>query len=251
MMRWARSLINAIMRRATIPLRRVAGVVIDCFPHVTPHVAQWSWLWQPGWGRRHHERFYESGPDPYGFESPEEQAKYLETLSLLDDVRYARALEVGAGEGLFTEMLLPYCDALVAVEVSEVALSRAEARIGDVPGLSLERRTFPLDLPEGTFDLIVVSDVAYFWTPEVLDRGLALIAERLRPGGRLLLLHYRGLFGAPVTGDYVHDRALAVARHSGFDVRGDLEFSHRGPHDSGYRVDLITRPGAGGEPVQS
>lgn len=225
-------------------LRRILAAAIDRFPGIAQRTGQWSWLWQPGWSRRHHEQFYESSVDPYGFESPQEQAKYLETLSLLSDARYARGLEVGAGEGAFTKMLAPYCDALVAAEVSEVALSRARETLGDLPGLHFERRTLPFDLPEGTFDLIVISDVAYFWTEEVLDRGLRLIAERLRPGGRMLLLHYRGWIGAPVTGDQVHDRGVDVARELGLDVRDNLEFSHRGPHDAGYRVDLIERPGA-------
>lgn len=232
------------MRGVTVPMRKIVSILMERVPRTAPVVAGWSWLWQPGWDQRHHEKFYRRAEDPYGFDSPGEQSKYRETLSLLDDRRYDRALEVGAGEGHFTEMLLPLCERLVAAELSEVALARARERLGDQTGLTFERRTFPLDLPEGSFDLIVLSDVAYYWTPEVFDRGLALIAERLRPGGRMLLLHYRGPFGAPISGDHVHDRAVALAGDLGLETRPALEFAHRGPEDAGYRVDLLTRPAA-------
>lgn len=238
----ARSVVGDGARRGLVPVRRVVAAAIDRYPSLGPRTAGWSWLWQPQLGRRYLERFYADGPDPFGFDrDPGERTKYELTLGLLPHDHYARALEIGSGEGSFTELLLDRCDAVVGVELSEIAVGRAQQRLGDRPGVTFERRAIPFDLPDGTFDLVVGSDVLYYLQPEVLDRGIPYVAGLLRPGGALVIVHFCGDFGAPVSGDHVHDRVAQLAPSLGLERRPDVAFPYRGPRDGGYRADVYVR----------
>jgi hypothetical protein len=50
--------------------------------------------------------------------------------------------------------------------------------------------TVPDEFPDQTFDLIVVSEVAYYWSTEDLARAKDLIAAHQTTGGHLLLVHW-------------------------------------------------------------
>lgn len=151
-------------------------------------------------GRSYFEAVYSSKRDPFGFEtSPYEAAKYARTLAALDDRRFVRALEVGCSIGVFTAMLAPRCVELVAVDISALAVARARKRLAGVHGVRVERRTLPEEMPQGPFDLIVCSEVLYYWSREVLTDALERFRATLAPGGSLLAVHYR-----PHEGDKVH-----------------------------------------------
>jgi len=156
------------------------------------------------------EDLYAREGDPWSFAtSPYEAAKYDHTLSRLPDGRFARALEVGCANGVLTERLAPRCDALVAVDVSGTALAQARSRLAGQPHVAVERRVLPAEMPDGSFDLVLLSEVVYY-----LDRtDLARLADRLRDGvasgGHLLLVHWTGDTDYPLTGDEAVD-GLAV-----------------------------------------
>jgi SAM-dependent methyltransferase len=242
--RRARRALRPTLRRGLTPVRRGATRAVVRWPALGPRLGRHTWLWQPGWSRRTHDRFYATAADPYRFDEPHEQRKYRETLALLEGRRFGRALEVGASQGAFTDLLLDHCEEVVATEVSTVALERARERLDGRLGVSLEQRALPFDFPEGTFDLVVCSDVLYLWEPEVLGHGLDLFARRLRPGGVLLLVHYLGDFGSVMSAARVHDEARRLAPGLGLRVTPDVRFDYPGPHgagDAGYAADLLVR----------
>ena len=148
------------------------------------------------------ERLYAEKGDPWEFETSEyEAAKYDDTLAALPTGRFADALEVGCANGVMTARLAPRCDALLAVDVSETALTAARARCAGLAQVRFERRRLPAEAPEGAFDLILLSEVVYYW-----DRDdLKLMAERLRrmarSGGHVLLVHWTGETDYPLSGD--------------------------------------------------
>ncbi|TCK20879.1 class I SAM-dependent methyltransferase [Pseudonocardia endophytica] len=238
----ARRVARTAVRGAAVPTRTAVHAVLRRRPELARHVADWGWLWQPGWGRRHHERFYGATGDPYGFDTkPFEQAKYDELLSVLPDGRYARGLEVGCAEGAFTERLATRCDAVVGTDISEVAIERARQRFAGRPEIELQRRTLPLDFPDGTFDAIVCSDVVYLWERGIVEIGLSTMIERLRPGGALVLLHYLGTFGQPIHANDVHELALKLGAAAGLDHPTGYVHADVGPHGAGFRVDVLAR----------
>lgn len=180
------------------------------------------------------EALYRDHGDPWSFEtSPYEQAKYNHTVASLPRPRYARALEVGCANGMLTRRLAVRCDALAAVDVSETALAAAEKRCAGLPQVRLERRLLPAEWPGGPFDLVLLSEVTYYWD----DADLALAADRLRAtlesGGDLLLVHWTGPTDYPQSGDGAIGKLRALL--------GDAVRPLRAERRDQYRLDLWRR----------
>jgi predicted TPR repeat methyltransferase len=165
-------------------------------------------------GREYFDELYARSRDPWGFETSEyERNKYERTLSVLAQRRYRRALEVGCSIGVFTAMLTPLCDELLAVDVSEAAVTVARQRLAGFPNVRLELRSMPEETPQGPFDLVVASEVMYYWPEDVMLSALGRFEEVLAPGGSLLAVHWRKETKTyPLQGDEVHDLLLGHTR---------------------------------------
>lgn len=156
------------------------------------------------------EKLYERKVDPWEFEtSAYEREKYAATLAALPETRYARGVEVGCSIGVLTQMLGGRCDHMLGVDVSAAALERAARRCADDPGIRFEKLCVPDEMPDGKFDLIVISEVAYYWTREDLERAATRLAGRQSAGGHLVLVHLtEPVRDYPLTGDEVHESWL-------------------------------------------
>ena len=156
------------------------------------------------------EQLYASERDPWDFESSRyERDKYAATLAALGppERRFARAFEGGCSIGVFTELLAARCHELLAVDVSLSAVERARGRLGDRDNVRIERRALPEELPTGPFELVLLSEILYYWSAELLDRSLERLASMVAPGGSLLAVHWRPRTRTyPQLGDEVHDR---------------------------------------------
>ncbi|MDQ3850181.1 MAG: nodulation S family protein [Actinomycetota bacterium] len=175
--------------------------------------------------RVYFERWDRRSEDPWGhLASDYERRRYEWTLAALGGRRFGRALEMGCSLGGFTEMLAPYCDEVLGVDISEVSVERARARLAGAAHVRVERRTLPREMPAGPFDLVVCADVLYYWTAAELSGALRQIEAAVASGGVLLLVHYRPKVRVqPLRGDEVHDLVaretrLALVAH---DERGD------------------------------
>ena len=180
---------------------------------------------------------YAKKPDPWDFETSDYEAmKYDATIEALGPERAARALEIGCSIGVLTRRLAERCDALVATEVSAAALEQAKVRCADLRNIGFRLVTGAADGFDGAYDLIVLSEVVYYWDNADLDAVAAGIRATLAPGGRLLLVHYTLETDYPKSGD---DAVTALgARLAGF-VTGEV--SRRA---EAYRLDLWRRPRA-------
>lgn len=149
------------------------------------------------------EEMFRGDPDPWGLESRAyEAAKHARSVEALDDRRYRQALEVGCAGGMLTRRLAPMCDRLLAIDVSPTALDRARQRCQGAPQVLFDCLNFPEQTPETFgFDLLVLSEVAYYWSDEDLGRAADWIAQGLVPGGDILLVHWTGETDYPQTGD--------------------------------------------------
>jgi SAM-dependent methyltransferase len=144
-------------------------------------------------------RFFEdlwSESDPWDLDNSDlDQQRFAQQLALLDDRRYQRALEIGCAGGSFTRQLAPLCAELVAIDVSERAIERARAAVQGTDGVELRvANVMDLDLErEGTWDLVVLTETAYYlgWLYSMYDLGWLAhsLHEATRPGGRLLLVN--------------------------------------------------------------
>ena len=156
------------------------------------------------------DRLYAADDDPWGFESSRyERDKYEATLAAVGPPRrrFARAFEAGCSIGVFSALLAPRCDELLAVDLSPLAVDRARARLDRQRNVQVERRDLPGELPSGTFDLVVCSEVLYYWSAELLAGVMGRLQALLAPGGTLVAVHWRPpTRDYPQRGDEVHDR---------------------------------------------
>ena len=91
--------------------------------------------------------------------SPYEEAKYTATLKALPRPRYAYALELGCGNGELARRIARRCAAYTGLDAVDVALQAAR---GALPRGRFVQGFLPCDLPNGYYDLIVLSEILYF-----------------------------------------------------------------------------------------
>jgi LmbE family N-acetylglucosaminyl deacetylase len=154
----------------------------------------------------HFDALYSLAEDPWGFASRWYEVRRRSVLlASLPDERYATALEIGSSIGILTEQLARRCSELLAVDLSAVAVDRAKVRLADAPNVTVQRADVAENFPAGRFDLIVLSEVGYFFTRPVLDRVVRDILDALNDAGTLVVCHWRHTIEEyPGTGDDVH-----------------------------------------------
>ena len=180
---------------------------------------------------------YRASEDPWAFaSSPYEREKYAVTLAALSKLRYERAFEIGCSIGVLTAQLALRCRQLLSVDVSEAALAKARQRCAGLPQVVLRKMQVPSDFPNGQFDLILVSEVGYYWAPADLARAADLMLAALPAGAQLLLVHWTpAVPDYPLTGDEVHEFFLQKATPDGL-----LAHLH-GHRAEKYRLDLFEK----------
>ena len=154
---------------------------------------------------------YAASADPWGLaERWYEARKYALTVALLPRERYGAAFEPGCSVGVLTAQLAPRCDRLLACDAVPDAVAAARVRAAGMPGVRVEQRVIPDDWPPGSFDLIVLSELLYYFDDADLGQVLGLGIGSLRPGGQILAVHWRHPApDHPRTGDEVHEDLAA------------------------------------------
>jgi SAM-dependent methyltransferase len=162
-------------------------------------------------GADYFDAMYAAARDPWGFEDRwYERRKYALSLALLPAGRYRSAFEPGCSIGVLTRMLAGRCDALLSCDLAGAAVRAAAARTAGLPGARVERREIPGQWPAGRFDLIVFSEILYYFGDHDLEQVLKNAVAALDPEGTLLAVHWRHpVADYPRSGDDAH-RALAA-----------------------------------------
>jgi SAM-dependent methyltransferase len=157
---------------------------------------------------------YEHSDDPWKLrEGWYERRKRSLTLALLPRPRYRNAFEPGCANGELTAGLAARCEALLAADLHERAVQLARERVAGMPQVRVEQRTVPREWPTeaGPFDLIVISEFAYYLDAADLETLAARIAASLTTDGTLLACHWRRPFAEALeSADHAH--ALFDAR---------------------------------------
>jgi SAM-dependent methyltransferase len=173
------------------------------------------------------DELYKSGDDPWHLrEGWYERRKRSLTLALLPRPRYRNAFEPGCANGELTAELATRCDALLAADLHETAVRLARERVAGMPQVRVDQRTVPHEWPTdaGPFDLIVISEFAYYLDAADLETLAARIAASLTPDGTLLACHWRRPFAEALES--------ADAAHALFDARCSLSrLAHRDEAD--------------------
>ena len=131
--------------------------------------------------------------------------KYAISLAQLPAARYRCAFEPGCSVGVLTQMLALRCDALLACDVAEAAVRAAAGRTRELPHVRVEQRDIAGHWPSGRFDLIVFSEILYYFGDRHLEQVLKNAVAALEPEGTLLAVHWRHpVADYPRSGDDVH-----------------------------------------------
>lgn len=148
------------------------------------------------------EQIFAGDGDPWCFEtSAYEASKYDVTLAATAGRVYDCGLEVGCANGVLTSRLASLCKFLMAIDLSDSALSLARSRCSDLANVEFSKLVFPTQHLSGSFDLILMSEVVYYWSVADISAASSYVRSHLRPGGDLLMVHWTGETDYPQTGD--------------------------------------------------
>ncbi len=158
------------------------------------------------------DAIYRRDDDPWQFaDSVYEQQRYAHLVAMLDGRRFARAFEPGCSIGELTALLAPWCAQLLAVDISEVAVARARQRCIGFPHVDVRLGALPDDLPAGPFDLVVFSEIGYYFSEAALGSVLEAIVEQMSPGGAVVGTHWTGSSADHIiSGAQVHEAINSV-----------------------------------------
>jgi SAM-dependent methyltransferase len=139
------------------------------------------------------EAKYEGGADPWNFRADAyERRRYDVTLASLPRARYHRAFEPGCSVGELSALLAARCDQLLATDASHHAIETACRRLARYPNIELAVAALPEEWPAGTFDLVVFSELGYYFSEDELQSLVERCHDGLEPGGHLVAVHWRG-----------------------------------------------------------
>ncbi|MBW0018447.1 MAG: methyltransferase domain-containing protein [Mycobacterium sp.] len=153
---------------------------------------------------------YAAAADPWQLSSRwYEQRKYSITLALLPNRRYRHAFEPGCSIGMLTALLAQRCDRVTAVDVADAALRTADIRLREAgcrDRVHLARLSLDGAWPADPFDLVVLSEVAYYCQAEALAAVLRRECSRLRAETTVVAAHWRhAVADYPLTGDQANN----------------------------------------------
>ena len=180
---------------------------------------------------------YDKNEDPWDFQTSDyEKNKYQATVDILPKAQYQNAFEIGCSIGVLTEKLAAKCKKLFSVDISESPVEKARKRLANYPQVSFAKMELPKEFPEQIFDLIIMSEIGYYFSLDDLALTQCLIMDHLATGGQLLMVHWTPeVHNYPLTGDQVHDFFFKLAEAGGSLRRLDYKREEK------YRIDLFEK----------
>jgi SAM-dependent methyltransferase len=172
------------------------------------------------------EEKYRANRDPWDFSSSSyELNRYREIMQLLDNRTFGYAFEPGCSIGVLTERLAARCQDLFAIDISPSAVAVARKRCARYPNVTIAEGALPGDLPQETCDLIVFSEIGYYFERDVLSELRDSLIEHLARPSLFVGVHWLGISADHLlSGDQVHEvlgsttalRKTTSRRYDGF-----------------------------------
>ena len=137
------------------------------------------------------DRLYLMG-DPWGLDSKRERFRFEETSRLIRErvgARFGSILEIGCGEGLQTEYLVPLGGEIVGLDPSAHAIKRARERGLGKASFEVGTLTTYAGRPAGPFELVTACEVLYY-----LNDFEDAVARLNRLARACVVTYYQGAF---------------------------------------------------------
>ena len=198
------------------------------------------------------DALYSDNNDPWQYQTRwYEKRKRDICLAVLPQAQYDNAIELGCGNGVFSELLARRCQALLSIDGNKNAVELANLRLAQLSHVRVIQGVIPHELltlnetlleadplseplsncpppNQSPFDLIVISEILYYLSPTDIDKVITWVEQNLAAGGTLLCCHWRyPIEGFEMTGETVHQR-LQQAFNGTFNQEGHHSlFTHQ------------------------
>jgi SAM-dependent methyltransferase len=162
------------------------------------------------------ERKFRENIDPWNYTSSSfESFKRQVLIRACGLAKCGRVLELGCANGETTRALTRISFRLSAVDGSATAIAAAERQLAGSARVSFSRLTVPEQMPRGPFDLVIISELAYY----LPEHRLSLLGRRvsacLASGGRVVILNHRRMFDdASQHPALAHRRLISLLKRS-------------------------------------
>lgn len=120
-----------------------------------------------------------------------EARKRALTLAALPRARYRYGFEPGCATGELSAALAQRCERLLCADFAPHALDAARRRLEPFPHVQVEALVMPHDWPSQRFDLVVVSEIAYYLDHDACHALADRACAALDADGTLLCCHWR------------------------------------------------------------
>lgn len=191
------------------------------------------------------DALYRDSSDPWQYQTRwYEKRKRDMCLAVLPQAHYVSAIELGCGNGVFSELLAGRCQSLLSIDGNQKAVKLAKQRLLKHSNVKLIQGVIPQALSDGptadhqTYHLIVISEILYYLPLTDIDKVITWIKQSLAPGGTLLCCHWcYNIDGFEMTGETVHHRLQQA-----FNMEKSLAFTHQSKIvDSDFLLDVWQR----------
>jgi SAM-dependent methyltransferase len=172
------------------------------------------------------EKKYQEHDDPWDFASSDyELLRYETIMAALDARSYERAFEPGCSIGELTWRLACRCGHVDALDISYRAVERARRRCREFSNITFRVGSLPHQIPKDEFDLVLFSEIGYYFDEAGLKALATELVCRIRVSGTLLAVHWLGASKDHLlSGDRTHEVLGSVEglhlthseRHVGF-----------------------------------
>lgn len=182
----------------------------------------------------HFEKLYEKSLDPWNYKTNTyEQNRFDVTLKSLPRKEYRNGCEIGCSIGILTKKLAAICTKMTGIDCSAKALEQAKKNVSNIDNIQLKLMRVPEELPTETYDLIVLSEVLYFFSDNDLKVISDFVIKKLDYDGTCLLVNFLGDTESPMSGNEV------AIRFSDLTFQ-DLKILSTKEYE-GFRIDVLVK----------
>ncbi len=139
------------------------------------------------------EARYSENHDPWDFAtSAYELGRYQTTLSALSRMRYGTVYEPGCSIGVLTCALARMAAHVIAVDFAPSAVRQARSRCAGLSNVEVHCASVATYEPKPSLDLIVFSELGYYFDRAELARIGHALSQKLKPRAEFLAVHWLG-----------------------------------------------------------
>ena len=180
--------------------------------------------------------------DPYLLETSDFGKRKLDQVNgiiqELPSENTQKVIEVGCGEGILANMAAEKFRDYLGVDISRTALKRAKERNQSHANLKFEANDFfQMNLEDGHYDLMIFSEVFFYFSLEELAPVPEKIEKALKADGVLLLVHCRANGGDDDSGTMV--KAFGAKTIHDMFIDKDYYVLEQDLWDEEYRITVL------------